>query len=66
MMTGLNTSMMTDLNASMMTDNMNIMTVLYSASWKIQPVEILTVLSIHWSAWMCEILHVLWEQDNKA
>ena len=35
--------MMTDLNASMMTDNMNIMTVLYSTSRKIEPVEIMAV-----------------------
>ena len=88
------------LNASMMTDNMNIMTALYSTSRKIEPVEILAVLSIHWciceinsykiifltlysvtnlfefregyvsgamvSVDMCEILHVLWEQDNKV
>ena len=84
----------------MMTDNMNIMTALYSTSSKIEPVEILTVLSIHWctceinsykimflapysvtklfefhegyitsamvSVDMYEILHVLWEQDNKV
>ena len=90
---------MTGLNDSMMTDNMNIMTALYSTSREIEPVEILTVLSIHWctceinsykimffnpysmtklfefqegyitcamvSLDMCEILHVLWEQDNK-
>ena len=91
---------MTDLNASMMTGNMNIMTALYSTSRKVEPVEILAVLSIHWctcdinsykimfltpysmkklfefqegyitsamvSVDVCEILHVLWEQDNKV
>ena len=73
---------------------------LYSTSRKIEPVENLAVLSIHWctcevnsykimfltpypvtklfefqegyitrtmvSVDMCEILHVLWEQDNKV
>ena len=73
---------------------------LYSTSRKIEPVEILAVLSIHWctcevnsykimiltpypvtklfefqegyitntkwSAWICEILHVLWEHDSKV
>ena len=92
--------MVTNLNASMMTDNMNIMTALYGISRKIEPVEILTILSIHWctseinsykimflapyfmakqfefrercitsamvSVDMCEILHVLWEQDNNV
>ena len=97
-MTDLNASMMTDLNASMMTDNMNIMTALYSTSREIEPVEILTLLSINWctcennsykmiflapysvtklfefqegyitSAMVSvdEILHVLWDQDNKV
>ena len=37
----------------MMTNNMNIMTALYSASREIEPVEILTVLSIHWCT--CEV-----------
>ena len=79
---------------------MNITKALYSTSSKIEPVEILTVLSIHWCACevdshqimflatypvtnlfkfqdgyiisttvsmdMCEILHVLWEQDNRV
>ena len=92
--------MMTDLNVSMMTDNMNIKPALYSTSSKIESVEILAVLSIHWctceinsykimflapytmtklfesqegyitkamvSVDMCEILYVLWEQDNKV
>ena len=44
---------MTDLNASMMTGNMNIMTALNSTSRKIEPVEILAVLSIHWCT--CEV-----------
>ena len=99
MMTDLNASMMIAVNASMMTDNMNIMTALYSTSRKLEPVEIQTVLSIHWciceinsykimflapysvtklfefqegyitsamvSVDVCEILHVLWEYDNK-
>ena len=84
----------------MMTVNMNIFTALYSTSKKIESVEILAVLSIHWctceintydimfltpysmtklfefregyitramvSMDMFEILHVLWEQDNKV
>ena len=80
---------------------MNIMTALYSTSRKIEPVEVLMVLSTQWctcqvnsykimfliapysvtklfefqegyitsamvSMDMCEILHVLWEQDNKV
>ena len=79
---------------------MNITMALYSISRKIEPVEILAVLSIHWctcevnsykimflapypvtklfefqegyitstmvSVDMCEIVHVLWEQDNKV
>ena len=91
---------MTDLNASMMADNMNIMTALYITSRKIEPVEILMLLFIHWctcetnsckimfpapycmtklvefqegyitsamvSMDMCEIIHVLWERDNKV
>ena len=44
---------MTDLYASMMTDNMNILTAIYSTSRKIEPVEILTVLSVHWCT--CEV-----------
>ena len=43
---------MTDANASMIIDNMY-MTALHSTSMKIEPVEILTVLSIHWCT--CEI-----------
>ena len=92
--------MMTESNDSMMTGNMNIMMALYSTSRKIEPVEILAVLSIHWciceinsykimflapyyvtklfrfqegyitsamvSVDMCDILHVLSEQDNKV
>ena len=85
--------MMTDLNASMVA-------AVYSTSRKIEPVEVLTVLSIHLCTCevnsykimfliapfsvtklfefqegyitsamarvdMCEILHVLWELDNK-
>ena len=84
---------MTDLCASMIS-------ALYSTSRKIEPAEILAVLSIHWctckvniykimilapyavtklfefqegyitstmaSMDMCEILHVLWEQDNNV
>ena len=79
---------------------MNITMALYSISRKIEPVEILAVLSIHWCTYevnsykimflapypvtklfefqegyitgtmvsvdMCEIVHVLWEQDNKV
>ena len=45
--------MMTDLNASMMTDNMNIMTALYCTSRKIESVEVLAILSLHWCT--CEV-----------
>ena len=79
---------------------MNIIMALYCTSREIEPVEILTVLSIHWctceinsykimilaiypvtklfefqegyitsamvSVDVCEILHVLWEQNNKV
>ena len=44
----LNSSMMTNVNASMMTGNMNIMTDLYNTGTKIEPVEVVKVLSIHW------------------
>ena len=41
------------MNASVMTDNMNIITALYNTSKKIELVEILALLSIHWCT--CEI-----------
>ena len=45
--------MMIDLNATVIIDNMNLMAALYIINRKIEPVEILTVLSIHWCT--CEV-----------